>query len=355
MSANAQSFPDLGALRALSARVGADPALVQGAGGNTSVKQDGILWIKASGTWLSEAMDRDIMVAVEIEPLLKAVAASDPAAEKAEQFVVPGLGPQDLRPSIETTVHALMPQRVVVHVHCVETIALAVREDGEARCGALLGGLNWAFVPYRRPGLPLARAIHERLRPGTDVLVLGNHGLVVAADTVEAAEALMRRVSALLAQPARTAPASDTEALVALAGSSYALPKLPQSHAVATDPASCHVAAGGSLYPDHVIFLGVGSVLARPGENAEQVAARETLSGNPAPVSILFPGKGVLMRRGASAGAEAMARCIADVAARIPDDARLRYFTPQENGELLNWDAEKYRQQLAMQQAAQQQ
>lgn len=41
------------ALLDLSARVGADPDLVQGAGGNTSIKEGGTLWIKASGLWLA--------------------------------------------------------------------------------------------------------------------------------------------------------------------------------------------------------------------------------------------------------------------------------------------------------------
>jgi rhamnose utilization protein RhaD (predicted bifunctional aldolase and dehydrogenase) len=61
---------------------------------------------------------------------------------------------------------------------------------------------------------------------------------------------------------------------------------------------------------------------------------------------ILFPGTGVLVRRDISAGAAAMARCFADVAARIPEGARLRYLTAEENAELLGWDAEKYRQEL---------
>ena len=50
-----QEDAELQALRILSASVGADPLLVQGAGGNTSLKQAGLLWIKASGTWLMNA------------------------------------------------------------------------------------------------------------------------------------------------------------------------------------------------------------------------------------------------------------------------------------------------------------
>jgi rhamnose utilization protein RhaD (predicted bifunctional aldolase and dehydrogenase) len=52
------------------------------------------------------------------------------------------------------------------------------------------------------------------------------------------------------------------------------------------------------------------------------------------------------MRRDANAGAEAMARCLADVATRIDPAARVNYLSLEQNAELLNWDAEKYRQQL---------
>ncbi|TIT17071.1 MAG: class II aldolase, partial [Mesorhizobium sp.] len=123
---------ELQALRVLSASVGADPLLVQGAGGNTSLKQAGVLWIKASGTWLMNAATADIMVPVELSPLLDAVARKDPAAEKTAAFTLAELNPHQLRPSIETTVHALLPQKVVVHVHCVETIAIAVQTNAEA-------------------------------------------------------------------------------------------------------------------------------------------------------------------------------------------------------------------------------
>ena len=185
---------ELDSLRRLSARAGSDPLLVQAAGGNTSLKSDGVMWIKASGTWLKDALTRDIFVAVDHAALMQALARNDPACETCTDFVRTDLNASGLRPSIETTVHALMPQRVVVHVHCVNTIAWAIRSDAADRLSERLAGFAWAFIPYARPGLPLAGAIAERLRPGVDVLVLGNHGLVVAADTVAAAEALLDRV-----------------------------------------------------------------------------------------------------------------------------------------------------------------
>ncbi len=53
-------------LRTLSAQLGADPLLVQAAGGNTSIKQDGTMWIKASGTWLMDALSKDIFVPLNL-------------------------------------------------------------------------------------------------------------------------------------------------------------------------------------------------------------------------------------------------------------------------------------------------
>ena len=61
--------PDADDLRALSARVGADPLLVQGPGGNTSLKADGLLWVKASGAELADALTRDIFVPVQLPAL----------------------------------------------------------------------------------------------------------------------------------------------------------------------------------------------------------------------------------------------------------------------------------------------
>ena len=142
---------DLEKLRTLSARVGADPLLVQAAGGNTSLKQDGIMWIKASGTWLKDAATRDIFVPLDHAAIMAALARNDPACESCTSFVRTDLNATGLRPSIETTVHALMPQRVVVHVHCVNTIAWAIRQDAEARLTEKLHGFRLGLHPLRPP------------------------------------------------------------------------------------------------------------------------------------------------------------------------------------------------------------
>ena len=341
----------------VSAMLGKDPLLVQAAGGNTSIKLGDTMWIKASGTWLSQAEEQPIMVPVDRQALLQAVIDNDPAADQAIQFVPVDSNPDKLRPSIETTVHAVFEQPVVLHVHCVDTISLAVQRNTEALLAERLKEFDWACVPYVKPGLTLAQTIRAVLTPTTNVVVLGNHGLVVAADSVEATHRLLNQVCAALQQPAREAPPANLERLHALCDASiddipeYKLPVAPQTHDTATDSLSCTIAGGGSLYPDHVIFLGHGVTVAGENESIADVCrrvARLSEAGlmTTAPVLILFPRLGAVMRTDATPAQHAMARCLADVCRRVPDSSNVQYLEVEEAAALLDWDAEKYRQKI---------
>ncbi|MGC8470026.1 MAG: class II aldolase/adducin family protein [Acetobacteraceae bacterium] len=341
---------EFGALRALSARIGADPRLVQAAGGNTSLKHEGLLWVKASGTWLAQAETRAILVPVRLGPLRAALAAGDTAAESALGFVDPARNPEGLRPSIETALHAALPHRVVVHVHCVDTIAHAIEVGAEARLAPLLAGLSWRFIPYARPGVPLAAAIgggSVRYGAAADVLVLGNHGLVVGGETVAAAEALLRDVCRRLARPARVAAAAEEEARLARLAEGTGWRVAPAAvHGTATDPAALAVARRGSLYPDHVIYLGPGVLVVEAGESLGAALALRQAAGGPEPPLALVPGAGALMSASASAGEVALAQCLADVTLRVPEGARVSVLGPAAEAELLGWDAEAYRRAL---------
>jgi rhamnose utilization protein RhaD (predicted bifunctional aldolase and dehydrogenase) len=321
----------LDSLRILSARVGADALLVQAAGGNTSLKSDGIMWIKASGTWLKDAAARDIFVPLDHAAIMEGLSRRDPACESCVNFVRADLNGTGLRPSIETTVHALMPRRVVVHIHCVNTIAWAIRADAEARLAKKLSDFDWAFIPYARPGLPLADAISAKLRPGVNVLILGNHGLVVAADTVEQAETLLDRVVAAVTKPGRGVIAPDREALEKLcAGTAYQPAAMDETHALATDPLALKRGKSSVFYPDHVVFLGVGVATSFDGD----------------PPLVALPGLGVVIRKDAKPAIEPMGRCLADVMRRVDDSVPLVALTDDDVDRLVNWDAEKYRQTL---------
>ncbi|MCC6212785.1 MAG: class II aldolase [Burkholderiales bacterium] len=335
----------LAALRALSARIGADPALVQGAGGNTSEKNDGLLWVKASGTWLSDALRRDIFVPLDLAALRAAIAANDEAGIAAATT-----GGSGMRPSIETALHALMPQRVVVHVHSVNTIALAVRADARDVLSGRLAGLPWAWVPYARPGWPLAREVARAIagaQPAPQVLMLGNHGCVLGADSCEAVRALLDEVERRSAAPARAMPPPATTELEALArGLSYRVPSSADAHWPALDRPALETATGGSLYPDHVVFLGPEATVARDPRELD-LAIRDFRRRNPQdPPYVLVPGRGTLLRADLPEGAEPMLACLGLVVARIDGTVRLRYLSAEEEAGLLGWESEEYRRRL---------
>jgi rhamnose utilization protein RhaD (predicted bifunctional aldolase and dehydrogenase) len=329
-------------LKEVSARVGRDMTLVQGAGGNTSMKEGDVLWVKASGAWLSEADTREIFVPVDLPGALRALGegiekmpVADPAAR--------------LRPSIETSLHALLPHRVVLHVHAVNTIAWASCIAVDEEIAQRLEGLSWARVPYRRPGLPLSQVVAETLaqrRP--DVLMLGNHGLLVGAADCAAAEALVREVERRLQLPVRPAPVGDRATLETLChGTEYRPASDEDCHHLATDRHSLAAVTKGSLYPDHVVFLGPAMRALSAGECVADVVTANAAAGLPPPVALLVPGAGAIVRSDIVPGAEAMLVCLALVAERLPADARLSYLPEDEERALLDWDAEKYRKALS--------
>ena len=331
---------ELADLAALSARIGADIALVQAAGGNTSIKIGDILWVKASGTWLAEAERTPIFVPVDLPAARAAMAAGD------DRIPIRADAPPGLRPSIETSLHAFMPHRVVLHVHAVNVIAWAARADAPNELAKHLDGLAWAWLPYCRPGLPLTRAVAQATAGRMpDILILGNHGLVVGGADCDRAEALMREVEHRLALPARPAPAGDPVRLEASCRNTVYRPAaFAECHAIATDAQSRAVATGGTLYPDHVVFLGPGARALWPNETVADIT-RSTCGQAPPPF-LLVPGVGTVLRRDLPPGAEPLLRCLGLVAARLPGGAEITYIPPEEELALMTWDAEHYRKSL---------
>ena len=148
--------------------------------------------------------------------------------------------------------HALLPHRVIVHVHSVNAIAFAVREDGPALVSQRLAGLRHAWVPYARPGVPLTRSVQAVMPQEPDILLLGNHGLVLGALTVGDAEALLTMVEARLALPERPLLPANLARLAALATASdgrFRPAFLAEAHAAATDPTSFRLAGRGHTLP----------------------------------------------------------------------------------------------------------
>jgi len=245
--------------------------------------------------------------------------------------VPPGM--PSLRPSIETTLHALLRHRVVAHVHSIHALVAAVQTDAAGIVRERLDGLDWAFLPYARPGLPLTEAVASLGPRQPDVLVLGSHGLVVGAPDFSTAEARIRDVEARLQVEARETPAPDLTGLAELADARrLSLPIDPRLHDLALDPVACERAARGALFPDQVVFL--GPRLADLDDDSVDSACR------------LVPGRGVLVDPALTPGQEQLLLCLALLLVRVPEQASLAWLPDDEIAALLGWEAERYRKAL---------
>jgi rhamnose utilization protein RhaD (predicted bifunctional aldolase and dehydrogenase) len=334
---------ELTELRRISSQIGRDRHSVQGPGGNTSIKQQGVLWIKASGTWLAHAETNSILVPVDLAKVRSRI--SENRADALEGVLIEQQASPGLRPSIETTFHAALNHRVVLHTHSVAVIAMASRQDAEAVIGPLLEGLDWLFVHYARPGMPLTKEI-MRAQAGRDrdVIVLANHGLIVGGDGCNDAMALLNEVERrILTQDRPQTSRPDLNRLAALAdGSAFELPQDESFHRIALEPDLLGIASAGSLYPDHVVFLGPRLKVVEPDQ---PISRHADIMAEPPPV-LAIRGLGVLVRRHLPPAALAMVGCLADVLVRIPAGAPMRYLSTDDEAALLNWGEEHARQAL---------
>jgi rhamnose utilization protein RhaD (predicted bifunctional aldolase and dehydrogenase) len=256
-----------------------------------------------------------------------------------------------LRPSVETAVHAVLPQKAVIHVHSVRTIAWAARTGGREGVTPLLGGLKWSWIPYVHPGIPLARRIQQESTVRPDVLILENHGLVIAADECEAAEALLHEVEHRLDAAPRSAGAPDLRKLEALSkDTEWETAQDHEAHALATDPLFCETAARGTLFPDQCVYLGPSAAILEKGDTLADAVQRYQTRYDFAPVFLLVAGAGTLTKREMKRSARELLLCLKRVIERIPSNAQATYLRGEQVARLMNWDAEKYRIAMAQNQ-----
>jgi len=194
----------------ISRAVGADPDLVQGGGGNTSVKsRDGeSMYVKASGTALAH-MDEsrgwakvDTQATIDIldDAKLARMKAQPREAEVLRRLQATVAEPAGARPSVEASLHALL-DRVVIHTHPVGLNALLSSQKSAERVQELVGGKP-LYIPYFDPGFTLAAHVKRAIDAYVEdhgkrptVVLLENHGLFVAAPEVKKCLSLSRKLT----------------------------------------------------------------------------------------------------------------------------------------------------------------
>ena len=201
---------ELDQLVTLSNLIGRETRLVQPGGGNSSIKttlpdasgrQVAALLVKGSGTDL-RSIGRKGFSRLSLEGLAGLRGVSSMSDHEMMRFMGECMiGRDGPAPSVETPLHSLLPHRVIVHTHDIATMSLTNVNDGlaERLVEEVFKG-EVAYVPYARPGFPLARSVDliaDTIPEGTIGLALAHHGLVIWADDAdECHERLMRAIHA---------------------------------------------------------------------------------------------------------------------------------------------------------------
>ncbi|MEP6687417.1 MAG: SDR family oxidoreductase [Gemmatimonadales bacterium] len=189
----------LDSLVRLSHRLGQDTRLVQPGGGNTSIKIGDALLVKGSGTDL-RTIGREGFTRLSLARLAPLADAETMSDAEMMRFMAGCMLAEGPAPSVETPLHSLLPHRVIAHTHDVATMSLTNVPDATAErlvTELFEGGI--VYVPYSRPGFPLARSVSamvNRIPSEAIGLTLAHHGLVVWGDDAEQAHQRLARVVA---------------------------------------------------------------------------------------------------------------------------------------------------------------
>ena len=81
------SQEELKSFKDISFKLGSNSHLVQAAGGNTSIKSDGRMLIKASGTWLINSLDKDIFVEVDLNSITEKTSSTEKTNKLIFEFL----------------------------------------------------------------------------------------------------------------------------------------------------------------------------------------------------------------------------------------------------------------------------
>lgn len=211
---------ELGALVAMSNKYGADSNFVLAGGGNTSFKTEDTLYVKGSGTSLATITEDgfvklDRAMLEKIRDMTLSVSEKEREAEVLNAMMsARRAGEEAKRPSVETLLHDLLPQKFVLHVHPALVNGMTCSKDGEAEAGKLFPDAVW--VPSTKPGYTLAALCREKLGSykksrgfSPSVIFLQNHGVFFAADTTEEIDAIADGVMKKLAAEVQIFPCCE--------------------------------------------------------------------------------------------------------------------------------------------------
>lgn len=173
----------------------------QGGGGNTSVKDGDVMYIKASGFKLKDIDEVTAYVPMDLKKIQQFFASVDLTDGKdyealnkqvTAEATLKMEGLAALRPSVEVGFHSVL-KKYVIHTHSIYANLLTCAVKSEEMAKEIFAGADFGyiFMPYIDPGFTLSVKMNEAVQEYVaktgkypEVIFMQNHGLVVSGDDI---------------------------------------------------------------------------------------------------------------------------------------------------------------------------
>jgi FMN phosphatase YigB (HAD superfamily)/ribulose-5-phosphate 4-epimerase/fuculose-1-phosphate aldolase len=173
----------------ISKSIGTRFDLIQAGGGNISIKLNDLLLIKSSGLALSQ-LTHQYGISYVSQPQLRRDIDKGMFRSPLTDYQLFG----QLRPSIETYMHALL-DRIVVHVHPVSLLGLLTKMQPFDLLSEHFE--DAIFVPYFTPGIAICEAL-KFFDLTKRIIFLQNHGLIVHGSSISSVRSDLAAVERVL-------------------------------------------------------------------------------------------------------------------------------------------------------------
>jgi len=350
-------------LASVSRRYGADLDFVFLGGGNTSFKTAETLYIKPSGVALAEIQPEQF-IRMDRQALARVFTTGLPADVWEKEAAVKGLMEAAVRPlgsgraSVEAPVHDVIDYPFVVHLHPPMVNGMTCAVDGKQACARLFPEALW--LDYCNPGATLSLVVKKalgqaRAKTGSvpKVMFLQNHGVFVAADTLEGIQAQYEQIMATLRQ-AYAAAGVPTGLQTGALDTGFMMARAPRVRSLLGGATRALVAvsepfvpAHGPLSPDHIVYA-KSFALECTGDPSDLETFRAKRGYPPkivakADQAVFCVGETLKDARAALIAARDAAR-VQQLTAAFGGPS---YLTPARYGFIENWEVESYRRKVS--------
>ena len=298
-----------------------------GPGGNTSIKINDSIYVKSSGTWLKDSLKKKSFIKINLNSIKKNI-------ENEKKWIY---SKSASYPSIETTMHAVINKKYVVHLHSISVLSYAILKNGKKLLESKLKDMKWIWIKYKKPGLNLAKEIKRKMSNDTNIYILQNHGIIIASNTLIKINSLLKKIEAKLKKKIsfNLKKIKKNNFLI----KNFKKPKDKIIEIFAWKKKSFEIIKSNkSLYPDNTVFLN--------NKIKTYNSINDFLKKKNEKNIIVIKNTGVFLKKNISKTEYDMLLCLAELLIVVPENFILSFLNNKEKNELINWKKEKIRQKF---------